>query len=80
MSDTQTDAEAQWEDLTRRQAARQLTPAERAAYNLASDNADDTSVERRFDLFSAAWYRVFASTYQAMLDSMDDATIEDWSF
>lgn len=53
---------------------------ERAAYNLASDNADDTSVEQGFECFSAQWYACFAASYQFSLDTMTDDTRENWAF
>jgi hypothetical protein len=54
--------------------------AERAAFNLAEQNADDTSVEQGFEGHSPAWYASFASSYKFSLDTMTDDTRESWSF
>jgi hypothetical protein len=54
--------------------------AERAAFNLASENADDSMVEEGFESFSDEWFYSFASSYKFALDTMNDHTRESWSF
>jgi methylase of polypeptide subunit release factors len=78
MATTENTAEALWKSLTNRRA--ELSDRERAAYNLAEQNAGDTSVERSFALFSQDWYEVFASSYDYLLDTVTDADIESWNF
>lgn len=71
-------AEALWTKLANEPAKR--GSRERAAYNLAEQNADDTSVEEGFAVHSPRWFACFASTYDYNLDTMTDGTVEDWSF
>lgn len=76
MANTADANEALWVQLV----SSERGTAERAAFNLASENADDTAVERGFACFSAEWYAIFASSYQYSLDTMTDETRESWSF
>ena len=55
-----------WETLAARRRNEKMTEAEREAFNAAEQNADDTSVERGFEFFSAEWYQVFAMSYEFM--------------
>lgn len=70
--------EALWNTMVNDPAPR--GSVERAAFNLAEQNAEDTAVEKGLASFSAEWFGIFASSYQFSLDTMTDEMQENWSF
>lgn len=67
-----------WEDLVNGRS--ELTREQRAAFNLAEQNADDTSVEMNFETMTGPWFGYFARTYESVLDDMTDELAEHWGF
>ena len=61
-------SEALWDEISARREHGELTERERTCWIAAEQNADDTSVEQSFEVFSQEWFRIFGRTYQAMLD------------
>lgn len=58
--------EALWERVSARRRAGTLGATDYEAWSSAEQNADDTSVEQGFALFSPDWYRYFAMTFESM--------------
>jgi hypothetical protein len=80
MADEKSADEIQFDTITAQYYARELDREHRAAYNMANENADDTSVEEKFELFSERWFYYFARTYDSVLDDMNDELAERWGF
>jgi len=74
--DEKSGAEKLWESLANHSARGR----ERAAFNLAVQNADDTAVQEHFDTFAPRWFEIFASTFDFNMDCMDDDSVEAWDF
>jgi hypothetical protein len=77
-ADAKSHDQALWEDLVNRRA--DLDREHRAAFNLAEQNADDTSAENHFGTMTPEWFRYFADTYESVLDDMTPGLAGRWGF